>query len=104
MKPGSEGIQIGYGVSEEAIEFPCQDSEGLGVLGLVCRSQAAVQGIQIGHGLGWDGHRPSTGCPRAAAGCTERPLLVGTDNQPLTGTTAQIGSARVLPYLLHHTA
>jgi hypothetical protein len=53
MKPGPEGIQGVFVESQEAIELPCQGGEGLGISALIRLGQAAVQGIHIGHALGW---------------------------------------------------
>jgi hypothetical protein len=52
MKPGPERIQVAFVESQEAIEFPRQGGEGLGISALIRLGQAAVQGIHVRHALG----------------------------------------------------
>jgi hypothetical protein len=53
MKPDPQGIQVAFVESQEAIELPRQGGEGLGIPALIRLGQAAVQGIHVGHALGW---------------------------------------------------
>ena len=53
MNPGPEGVQVVFVESQEAVEFPRQGGEGPGISALIRLGQAAVQGIHVGHALGW---------------------------------------------------
>jgi len=53
MNPGPEGVQVVFVEAQEAVKFPRQDGEGLGISALIRLGQAAVQGIHVGHALCW---------------------------------------------------